>query len=285
MVYSTYLGGSGNDGGTGIAADPNGNAYVTGFTSSTDFPTMNAFQPVNAGGTDAFVTKLAGVGAPAKLVLSPAAATNPVGTTHTVTATVTDAAGTPVPNVIVRFTVTGSVSASGMCTTNASGQCSFTYAGPALPGTDVISAFADTNNNGTHDPGEPTGTATKAWVVPGSTPGVEIRITGGGRIRTLTGHKVTFGGNARLTAGQTSGQEEFQDHTQPLNVHSLNVLRIVCADSTHCDIYGQATINGAGSFIYRIRVKDGGTPGKSVDMYGIVLNNGYASGDQPLEDG
>lgn len=39
LVYSTYLGGSGGDGGTGIAVNATGNAYVTGGTSSIDFPT------------------------------------------------------------------------------------------------------------------------------------------------------------------------------------------------------------------------------------------------------
>jgi hypothetical protein len=58
LVYSTYLGGNGNDRGHGIAVDAAGEAYVTGLTSSTNFPTLNAFQPTFGGGTDAFVTKL-----------------------------------------------------------------------------------------------------------------------------------------------------------------------------------------------------------------------------------
>jgi hypothetical protein len=58
LVYSTYLGGSGNEHGLGIAVDGGGNAYVTGFTTSTDFPTMNPFQPMKGGSSDAFVAKL-----------------------------------------------------------------------------------------------------------------------------------------------------------------------------------------------------------------------------------
>jgi hypothetical protein len=61
LVYSTYLGGSGTEGGTvsGIAVDPSGNAYVTGNSSSADFPTTpGAFQTSPAGGADVFVSKL-----------------------------------------------------------------------------------------------------------------------------------------------------------------------------------------------------------------------------------
>ena len=60
LVYSTYLGGSGDEGGTGITIDASGNAYVIGFTSSTNFPvTPGAFQATYQGGDDdAFVTRL-----------------------------------------------------------------------------------------------------------------------------------------------------------------------------------------------------------------------------------
>lgn len=65
LLYSTYLGGSGGfDQGRGIAVDGSGNAYVTGTTSSGDFPTQNPLQPAHADGispagySDAFVTKL-----------------------------------------------------------------------------------------------------------------------------------------------------------------------------------------------------------------------------------
>ncbi len=58
LVYSTYLGGSGADSGYGIAVDSAGNAYVTGSTSSTNFPTHAPLQASNAGSTDAFVAKI-----------------------------------------------------------------------------------------------------------------------------------------------------------------------------------------------------------------------------------
>jgi hypothetical protein len=62
LVYSTYLGGSSSDGGQGIAVDAEGNAYITGGTTSTDFPTMNPFQAFLDGSDDAFVTKLNSTG-------------------------------------------------------------------------------------------------------------------------------------------------------------------------------------------------------------------------------
>src|SRR5438552_1638880 len=62
LVYSTYLGGSGSELGVGIAVDAAGSAYVTGQTTSTDFPTANPLQAASGGGTDAFVSKLDAAG-------------------------------------------------------------------------------------------------------------------------------------------------------------------------------------------------------------------------------
>jgi hypothetical protein len=58
FVFSTFLGGSSIDFGQSIAVDSSGNSYVTGYTSSTNFPIVNAGQPVNGGGNDTFVLKL-----------------------------------------------------------------------------------------------------------------------------------------------------------------------------------------------------------------------------------
>jgi hypothetical protein len=58
LAYGTYLGGSGTDMGYGIAVDTNGNAYLTGSTSSNDFPLASPFQSSLTGQEDAFVTAL-----------------------------------------------------------------------------------------------------------------------------------------------------------------------------------------------------------------------------------
>ncbi|HHN93427.1 MAG TPA: hypothetical protein ENK17_01540, partial [Anaerolineae bacterium] len=62
LIYSTYLGGSGNDYGEGIALDSAGNIYITGYTWSTDFPTQNPYQGGSGGSADVFVSKLSADG-------------------------------------------------------------------------------------------------------------------------------------------------------------------------------------------------------------------------------
>jgi hypothetical protein len=60
LVYSTYLGGSGDDGGTGIALGTSGDTYVVGSTASTDFPGVDSssFQTALRGQSDAFLARL-----------------------------------------------------------------------------------------------------------------------------------------------------------------------------------------------------------------------------------
>jgi hypothetical protein len=62
LIYSTYLGGSGDDVGFGVAVDTTPDAYVTGWTTSTDFNAgttgTTALQAANGGGTDAFLAKI-----------------------------------------------------------------------------------------------------------------------------------------------------------------------------------------------------------------------------------
>jgi len=58
LAYSTYLGGASNEAGQGIAVDASGCVYVTGETTSSDFPTLNQYQVDLRGDTDVFLTKI-----------------------------------------------------------------------------------------------------------------------------------------------------------------------------------------------------------------------------------
>jgi hypothetical protein len=62
LLWSSYLGGSELDGGYGIAVTSDGGCYVTGTTGSSDFPTLDAYDPTPNGGWDVFVTKFSSSG-------------------------------------------------------------------------------------------------------------------------------------------------------------------------------------------------------------------------------
>jgi len=84
--FSSYLGGSGTDIGTAIAVDSLNNTYVTGETTSVNFPYDNPYQTALNGASDAFVTKL---GSLANLSVTEAATPSPVGVGNNVTFTYT----------------------------------------------------------------------------------------------------------------------------------------------------------------------------------------------------
>lgn len=206
---------------------------------------------------------------PQLLTLSPPTATNPVGSSHTVTATVATA-DARVPNVLVNFTVTGADNVTGSCTTGADGQCDFTYQGPELPGADLIEAYADSNANGVQDPGEPTATATKAFVVPLSTEG---SAHGAGRIDVPGVGRVSFEFHAKNDKKLEA----------KCNVVSADV-RVKCQEAialvitgTHVTIYGTATVNGVATN-YRIDADDLARHGAGRDTFTIHTDSGYTVG-------
>jgi hypothetical protein len=126
-------------------------------------------------------------------------------------------------------------------------------------------------------------------VPPASTPGCEVTITEGGHITALNGDRATFGGNASVDlSGSARGEEEYQDHgpARPLDFHSTKILSLVCSDDgKEAEIFGEGNVDGSGPFVFRIRVRDEAEPGAGADVYGILIGNGYASGDQTLEGG
>jgi Ca2+-binding RTX toxin-like protein len=130
LGYSTFLGGSGFEGGVGIAVDGAGvvtrsvGAYVTGFAedASTDFPTTaGAFDRTHNGGVDAFVTKLVEPITPGSLSPGPPGGSLPgaAPTCRRLTATLTGTdgndtiTGTPGRDVIVALAGNDVVKAGG----------------------------------------------------------------------------------------------------------------------------------------------------------------------------
>jgi hypothetical protein len=95
IVFSTYIGGSGDEFSGGIALDPQGNMYIAGTTTSPDFPTKNAFQPtppapngIMIGQGNSFIVKISSLGQ---------IASGPDFSLGFAESTVTTATGTKVP--------------------------------------------------------------------------------------------------------------------------------------------------------------------------------------------
>jgi hypothetical protein len=115
---------------------------------------------------------------------------------------------------------------------------------------------------------------------PPSTEG--CKVTQGGWITTSAGDRANFGGNAHVPP---SGHENYVDVGTGMHVSSIDVRSVVCdAAGTMASIFGTATVDGSGPFVYRIDVVDNGEPGTS-DRYQLRLSNGYDSGNQQLEGG
>jgi len=73
LLYAGYIGGASDDAGYGIAVDAGGNAYLTGYTFSTEatFPDLVGPDGTYNGGGDAFVAKVSGDGAEAAACTTP----------------------------------------------------------------------------------------------------------------------------------------------------------------------------------------------------------------------
>jgi len=178
---------------------------------------------------------------------------------------------------------------SGVSTTNASGEATFCFTA-SLPGVDEIDAAVDSNGNGVWDASDTPQAvpASKVWTLPPSTSFCTVKITNGGWIIANNGDRSNFGGNANVdSSGNPSGEEEYQDQgpAQPMNVHSTKITATTCDSARqHASIFGEATIDGSGTWIFRIDVTDMGEPSTN-DAYGIMLSNGYDSGMKPLQGG
>ena len=254
---------------------------ATGADAISAFADIDADGMRDVGEPGGEAAKTWAAGSPAVLTLTPPAATNPMGTQHCVMVEVSDAFDNPTPDVTVRFTVTGAVNTSGFATTDAAGRAGYCYTGPLLPGSDVITAYADTDADDVRDPGEPAGTATNTWTP--STSAGTCAVSVGGYIITSSGSRATFGGVAKSADGVAHGHEAYVDHgidkATKMTVISQSVDSVDCLGRT-ATIFGHAWVHGYGTVMYRIDVTDG-----TYDTYSIQLSNGYVSGMQVVQGG
>ncbi|MCC6345056.1 MAG: SBBP repeat-containing protein [Bryobacterales bacterium] len=125
LIFSTLLGGGGNDFARGIALDRLNNIYLAGETTSADFPILNAYQPAYPGGAEgvAFAAKL-GIAASADLSINKLGGPNPVvtGSDLTYTLTVANQGPDAAPNVVVTDNLPASLTFTS-CAASGGGVC------------------------------------------------------------------------------------------------------------------------------------------------------------------
>jgi hypothetical protein len=257
------------------------------------------------------------------LALTPKTATNFVGTTHTVTASVTSTdsanhpmagAGVPVEFDVIAGPNAGKAShplntgcSTADCTTDSSGKVSWTYTSDGQPGTDTIRAcFADRPVVVQRPEDEPKTcvTAEKVWQT--STPG---KVTGGGQIQgdplfsalgallsapavmpSASGSaQATFGFVATCCPGQ--GNLEYDDHSAGVRIKAVSIDHLAignssCGPNTHATFDGTANITratGTTSESYTVQVDDCGEPGTG-DTFAIRTTT-YTNGPNTLIGG
>jgi hypothetical protein len=246
LIYSTYLGGSGQDAGAGIALDSSGNAYVAGYTNSANFPTVNAVQGAIGGGLDAFVT----VVNPTGLAL--------VYSTYLGGSGYDQGSGIaldslPNPNAYV----TGFTGSLNFPTTTGALQTTF--------GGGSFDAFVTKITNITLPPGPTVGKA-----------------TGGGTIN-VTGGIGNFGFivQAQSTSGPISGDLQYVNHATGAKIHSVAFTTFTISGNT-ATFSGSCTNNGA-PCTFNVTVQDNDQP-PGPDSFVISINGGSPEGGT-LRDG
>jgi hypothetical protein len=318
LLYSTYLGGSGNDAATGIAVDPDGNAYITGYTGG-EFPITPGAYLASPQGLDGFVTKLHPDGSlqystylggtqydqGLAIAIDDAGRAYVAGRTQSTDYPTTadgydrtfnggfydpfltelDAAG----SALVYSTYVGG--GGDRC-------CTFSYAnsialdnngGAYLSGYTEAADFVTTPDayDRTFNGGFNDGFVAKLSLpsgTPVSTPG--CKLSGAGRITAANGDPTDFHGRVHVAALGARGSVFYVDRgpAQPFTLRSSQIAALVCSDGGEsASVYGSAAVAG-NPIDFRIDAVDAGATGRR-DTYRLRLSNGYDSGEQRLERG
>jgi len=242
LVYSTYLGGSGSDGGQSVAVDSSGNAYVTGGTDSTNFPmTADAFQPTFSGGPeDAYVAKLDPTGSALVYSTYLGGSGDDIGFGIALDAL-------PQPDAYV----TGTTSSTNFPITPRAFQ-------PAFGGGPEDAFVAK---------------ITEGPVPPGQT---MERVTGGGTINVVGGiGSFSFIVQRAASTGALSGRLQYFNHASGAQVQSQSISSLMIIGNT-ATFGGTCTVNGT-SCTFTVNVTDNGEPG-TTDTFAISVSGGPTEG-------
>jgi len=263
LVYSTYLGGSGGDAGTGIAADSNGNTYVTGYTASSNFPaTCGAFQTDMTGSVNTFLAKFGnasgGLSTPT-VTVTPSSTSITTAQSLTVTIGVSSGGGcNPTPTGSVTLTSGSYTSAA---TTLVSGSATITVpAGSLTASTDTLTATYTPDSNSSSTYGSATGTNTVTVTSTGkTTPAVTVTpssssitttqsltvtigVSGGGSSPTATGSvTLTSGSYTSAATPLVSGSATITVPAGSLDASTDTLTATYTPDSGSSSTYNSAT--------------------------------------------
>jgi hypothetical protein len=181
--------------------------------------------------------------------------------------------GTPTGTVSFTNSGAGSFGGGGSCTltetSSGVASCPVTFTSLALGSQTITASYSGDAGNAASS-----GPTTVTVAVPASTVGCRLRAHG--QILATNGDTARFSVSARATP--LKGKQKYNDNgpADASKVRSLSVDAVTCsADTT--SIFGQASINKGGSFLYRIDVQQG--------TYRIRLDNGYDSGAQQIQHG
>jgi hypothetical protein len=314
VAYSTYLGGTSSNEGVGIAVDSAGAAYVTGGTTSTDFPTTAEAFDTNFNGDDGFVTKLNPAGSDLAYSTYLGGSSGDGGRGIAVdsagAAYVTgDTISTDFPTTPGAFDTSFNGFADAFVTKldpagSRLGYSSYLGASNSDDGIGIAvdstgAAYVTGHTDSTDFPttarafdasanGNIDAFVTKLTV--GAPPSTQqCNVTNGGRITADNGDRAIFGGNARSdAAANLRGQQRYNDQgpAQPLRMTSIRISALTCNEArTQASIFGEATIDGSDTRAFRIDVQDLGDSGVGIDTYRIMLDTGYDSGAHTLQSG
>jgi hypothetical protein len=213
------------------------------------------------------------------LDLSPLSATNLVGTEHCVTATLSGdtapsgAPDAPVGGFAVHFSVTSNDSeiTTATTTTEGDGKAVFCYTGPASAREDRIFAFADIDGNGSQDPIEPDGGATKTWA------------TFGPVVGPITAPVDPVPVGTQISASAEFTDADFGTHTAIWDWGDGTQSAGVITESTVITpglVTGEHTYSTPGIYTITVTVDDGSATGSSVYRYVVVYdpNGGFVTG-------